>query len=777
MNVTRTALIRRLNFNRFPLAIISLYIFLLFFGFQNLTAQELRPEKRGTRSDTLKNKPRLDPTKPAPAKKKSIVVLPSEHSLLTPFAKIENTGRDLIYHRHVEDFFIDLPNIYFRDKFELGQLNELLINGLGTRHQSIFLDDVPLNNPIDGNALYTFLSSESFSELRLFSGSGSLMYSSQPFSFHSETENFLAAEAYTKIVFFQFAGGTSKIDVTFTRNFSETLNFYLGYGREGTDGLYSNLGSQTNARFGSQSEVNRVRAILRYQLSKNAQLHLSLNTSNMIIKPYGGIDPVATTELDADIFDFRRAVIYGQYRSMSLSFTSLKASIETPLPFFSDSSSGFKLWAFTTFYGSLYEKNAVSGYTATINGTSVSRIDSSVFSDSQDALRMGIGSKTELRLDPFTLGLRGNYAIENIGTNNTLQSPNNESIQPTTNQFDVRGVGKIRFDSLLFGTPLEAYGSAGLSLVNTSGTGGLNNTSSIPQTGIGGSFALPLGLNGNDQIEFSADLLRTERLPSLREVFSADSLLRGSLNWRSEKILMGTLSGKILIDSTHQFYVSLTNTSVLSPIAIVQTVDSDFSTAGSFKSIENTLSYSAIGASYKFRFPLFNLGDIETSAAMTLVLNYSLVESPEVDYETGFNFDRSNPSTTLTTNRLYAIPKWFGNLSIFYSGNLFDGALRLKAGLYGYFMSDLSLAVQNSERAQLFFFNLIEDASGLRDNNLQWGVQAPTGRIDFLLWAGVGSGVIFFSMENLLDSSFFKASFFPQIPRTFRLGVSWEILN
>jgi hypothetical protein len=123
------------------------------------------------------------------------------------------------------------------------------------------------------------------------------------------------------------------------------------------------------------------------------------------------------------------------------------------------------------------------------------------------------------------------------------------------------------------------------------------------------------------------------------------------------------------------------------------------------------------------------------------------------------------------------LPRVYANGGIYFRNKLFNGALDLKLGVAGYFQTDLSAALQNSERQSAFFFNLIEQNGALRDNNLQFGALRPKATLDAQLWAGIGSGMIFFFVENVFDTPIFRAPFFPAYTRSFRLGVNWEILD
>jgi hypothetical protein len=56
-------------------------------------------------------------------------------------------------------------------------------------------------------------------------------------------------------------------------------------------------------------------------------------------------------------------------------------------------------------------------------------------------------------------------------------------------------------------------------------------------------------------------------------------------------------------------------------------------------------------------------------------------------------------------------------------------------------------------------------------------VQGALGRVDFQVWAKIGSATAFLMWENLPGFAFIRAPIFPMPPRSIRFGISWEILN
>jgi hypothetical protein len=86
--------------------------------------------------------------------------------------------------------------------------------------------------------------------------------------------------------------------------------------------------------------------------------------------------------------------------------------------------------------------------------------------------------------------------------------------------------------------------------------------------------------------------------------------------------------------------------------------------------------------------------------------------------------------------------------------------------------------MRSSERQLIFYFNLYQrTGTDYVDNNLQFGVQGALGRVDFQVWAKIGSATAFLMWENLPGLAFIRAPIFPMPQRGIRFGISWEILN
>ena len=112
---------------------------------------------------------------------------------------------------------------------------------------------------------------------------------------------------------------------------------------------------------------------------------------------------------------------------------------------------------------------------------------------------------------------------------------------------------------------------------------------------------------------------------------------------------------------------------------------------------------------------------------------------------------------------LRLIPKWSGNVGIYFWDKLFTDHLDLKTGLRIKGFSS-SQAMNYNARYQIYVTSNDPDTPG-------------AGVLDFLLIAHIGNAYIHFIMENLLDKQYVTTSFYPMNERNLRFWISWDFLD
>jgi len=108
-------------------------------------------------------------------------------------------------------------------------------------------------------------------------------------------------------------------------------------------------------------------------------------------------------------------------------------------------------------------------------------------------------------------------------------------------------------------------------------------------------------------------------------------------------------------------------------------------------------------------------------------------------------------------------PEMTARGGIYFRANLFGGSLDLKTGFQGAYQSDAPGA---------YFDQVTLSYAG------NPGARAPGGgSVDFLLKAGIGDAVVYFTWENLVDGLWYRTPYYPIRDRGIRFGLSWEFLD
>jgi hypothetical protein len=100
---------------------------------------------------------------------------------------------------------------------------------------------------------------------------------------------------------------------------------------------------------------------------------------------------------------------------------------------------------------------------------------------------------------------------------------------------------------------------------------------------------------------------------------------------------------------------------------------------------------------------------------------------------------------------------------VFLRGKLFDDNLNLKAGIQGTYQSGASGS----------YFDQVTISYSENPGARATG----GGSADFLLTAGIGDAIVYFTWENLLNTLWFPTPYFPVRDRGIRFGLSWEFLD
>ncbi|MBZ0198285.1 MAG: hypothetical protein K8H86_00340, partial [Ignavibacteriaceae bacterium] len=141
--------------------------------------------------------------------------------------------------------------------------------------------------------------------------------------------------------------------------------------------------------------------------------------------------------------------------------------------------------------------------------------------------------------------------------------------------------------------------------------------------------------------------------------------------------------------------------------------------------------------------PDYNFGSLNGAG---LQLNYTM-----------WNFSVQTQSSFYNNkeNEYYLFPKFQFTGGLYYIDRLFNDNLDLKTGFIFYYLGEMDSA----------------PLTGLP-------AVSASKRIDFMLVGEIQkSAIAYFTFENILDSKYYLAPYYPAVERSIRFGVAWELLN
>jgi hypothetical protein len=176
-----------------------------------------------------------------------------------------------------------------------------------------------------------------------------------------------------------------------------------------------------------------------------------------------------------------------------------------------------------------------------------------------------------------------------------------------------------------------------------------------------------------------------------------------------------------------------------------------FNTGVTLFSRSGSVIYSATDSILNINSPFYYASD---AAGLSLDLNtfiFSRLQlEGKIDY---YRHNNDDPS--------YLLPPFYAAGGIYYRDSLFTGNLDLKTGF----------SVNYYGRRNYNFTP--EEFAVYRSNTA-----GPDVRLDFFLSGEIqASAIIFFTIENLLNTRYFIVPFYPMPSTSVRFGVNWELFN
>ncbi|KAK3582460.1 hypothetical protein CHS0354_024007 [Potamilus streckersoni] len=438
--------------------------------------------------------PLIDTTKP-PYKRITTFEYPFKSNI-----SMEGVDIDMLPHRSAEDLFQWNHHTYLRDKFEFGQINELLVNGLGRRYQQIVLDDILVNDPLTMMANWQMLTTEEFSRFEVMRGFESFSRGTSPITVDFQTADYVAALGYTHLRFQDYNSKSTQVNGAFTVNFSDRFNFFGNYTIETNSGLRKGGIVEPNP-FALHHKIN-IR--FRYEFAPRTYFILSGRYNELNLLPFGGYN----LEDPSNRANFRQTSFFGTPANPNSKskFSIGIFKMEMILPTFKTSTSDnqLKIWVSTALFNQNYFVAA--------------RAIDTAFS-----IRSQMGLNQALDFDFLKLNGRIELVWDNISNQNLVKTP-------VANATSLTGsiLSQLIFNEFLPNTDFKASLSGSVNQINRIPKYDAAPVYSSFQPSFGGDVKFTFKISdGNIRFGLFGNANFSSRLSALDETYGRDTLVVG----------------------------------------------------------------------------------------------------------------------------------------------------------------------------------------------------------------------------------------------------------
>ncbi len=195
---------------------------------------------------------------------------------------INRNNFDRLDYRYAGDFFRAFSLAFTRDYGTIGQPNETLLYGTGFYGTSFFVDGILQNNRFPNFFDLNEIQTESVDSVEIVPSPRGFLYGdfNNSVSVNFISRNLFYKRPYSRIKYYQGAGGEALVDVLFSENFFQRFNLSLDVTNRKLDSIFTNTG------FSSwQVNVN-----LKYFLSDKFNFIVSYNFVHSEIGLNGGVN-------------------------------------------------------------------------------------------------------------------------------------------------------------------------------------------------------------------------------------------------------------------------------------------------------------------------------------------------------------------------------------------------------------------------------------------------------------------------------------------------------
>jgi outer membrane cobalamin receptor len=618
-------------------------------------------------------------------------------------------------YRTLTDLLSSLPGIFVNDKGSPGQENPVTFAGAGFSATEFLVDGISHNEPFTGTYDFALFPVEAVERLEVVTGTRAFLYGDDAAggAINVVTKSFSNNRPFTRIRYSQANNSYTQTDALFSQNIFARFNlmFGLSYLGYGQDNAANAYeGRYPNAASGAYT----FRTKLRYNVSPTVNVEFTHFYHQSLTNLNGGVDIINTPPVSW--FDEANAKV-----------------INTDA----------------------YEKrfNHHAALTGVYRPTGDSTLSATVTVFGSDMLRQY--RDEENRLKPNGVFVHDNFEASVIGAlaqsewtwggNALSASAESRETQYERSIFGMSSTERRQRlsvkDEL---SPFRFVTVAGFIKVEDGQKQILENF------GADGSIRI------SDVLSATAGASQAHRRPTKMETYLAS----GAADTTIAKILQNSQlvpwqSPKApLLDEIHhvaelglrftpheQFVIGLT--------ASRRTIDNW---------IDNSLITPHQGQNVTFT--------ILTPSLQTHLGRFFLDASAEYTHQTDLDRGDRNAITTMQVRpypnayKVLLYPEWRGQCSLYFRGTLAKGNLDMKAGVNARFWS-----AYDGEQYRF--------VDGVPNPTFRQSI-GNAGMLDVFLIAHLGDAQIHVIMENVTNTGYMLAPFYPMFDRGFRFGVSWE---
>ena len=581
--------------------------------------------------------------------------------------------------KYLGDLLWNVPGLYVRDLGEVGQPGELQATGVDGHGISLQLDGRPLRDPITGMYSLYEIPLEYIEQVEMISGANSLYYGSNAPGAVANivTHQYDNVRPMTKIRYLQGPFEHILSDGIFAQNFARGLNVMVGFQRHVTDGRFAN----------TKYDAWNLRSRVRFNFSDRLNIWMSdfYNRSKRGFN--GGIDIGRSPSL----YDEITAVVRSENAGETVSRRDITLGATARV--LADSS----LISQALLYYSTVEREFREGSNL---------LGSPVFADLNVASSWGIklSQGFPIPLGRIESGL--DFERRRVEQSRTVG-------QRSESYLALRGKAELHFGDLIT-TELSTRGER------------LRNENSF-------SLGLRFGRRFGEGFRVFADYARSYRLPTIMEMYWADSTLTRSSPVGRELHTLRGIGLQMEVGSTLDWSIVLSDRTISDAIVFTSVPP-----PGAFSHVQiSTLSdISVTTLSTKF---ILRAWDFELNS----VLNYT-------DYKEG-------------QNSVLVLPRFWLQGELSYRTLLLNGVLDGKLAL--------RVKMASKQRGLRFVPPLSLFA---RQTDMQL---SSFSTIDLFTVIKLGNAYLTLVWENPVNVNYTLAAFYPMPSRNIKLGVNWVFVD